>query len=148
MRRTLASLLVAVSAAGLLVGLAGTASASALPVSGDCVAYGDVPHLNVGGTSRIVTTGTFSCAAAHPGMAITVCIEEMYGVAGPWYSRGCTSDSDLNELRTSLTATHSMSVPVYATYLRTVVRGTNADGSSVNYTSPPVFWFNCACYIG
>ena len=150
MRRPLASLLVAVSTAGMLVGLSGTASAAAAPVSskGGCVAAADVPHLDVGGSSRIVTTGRFECVSAATGTTITVCIEEQYSTTGPWYSRGCTTASDPSEYRTSISATHSMYVPVYATWLRTSVTASNAAGGAATYTSPPAFWFNCACYIG
>ena len=146
MRRTLASLVVLVSTAGLLVGLAGTASAAA--VSTGCAAVSDVPHLNVGGSSRIVTTGRFECLAAATGMTITVCIQEQYNATSPWWSRGCTTVNDLYEYRSSISATHSMSVPVYATWLRTTVTARNDAGHSSTFASPPAFWFNCACYIG
>lgn len=149
MRRTLASLFVLVSTAGLVVGLGGAASASAAPVSANgCVAYAEPPHLDVLKSSRIVATGTLSCLAAATGMTIEVCIEEQYSATSPWWSRGCTTVSDPNELRENISATHSMSVPVYATFLRTTVRGWNAAGKSASFTSPPVWWFNCACYIG
>ena len=150
MRRSLTSSFVLLAAAVITVGLSGTASAAAAPVSskGGCVAAADVPHLDVGGTNRIITTGRFECATAATGTKITVCIEEQYSTTGPWYSRGCTTASDLYEYRTAISATHSMSVPVYATWLRTSVTASNAAGGAATYTSAPVFWFNCACYIG
>ncbi len=150
MRRSLASLFVLVSTAGLLVGLGGTASAATAPVSSNgCVAYSDVPHLDVlGRSSRIVATGTLSCLAEAKGMTIEVCIEEQYALDAPWRSRGCTTVSDPNEYRDTISATHEASVPVYATWLRATVRGWNAAGKSATFTTPPTFWFNCACYIG
>ncbi|HEV2891239.1 MAG TPA: hypothetical protein VGX28_12765 [Frankiaceae bacterium] len=150
MRRTLASFFVLVSTAGLLVGLGGTASAAEAPVSSNgCVAYSDVPHLDVvKQSSRIVSTGTLSCLAESTGMTIEVCVEEQYAVDAPWWKRGCVKVTDLNEYRDTIEATVSVSVPVYATWLRTTVRGWNAAGKSATFATPPTFWFNCACYIG
>ena len=145
MRRTLASFFVLVSTAGLLAGLGGTASAAdvALP---RCAAVAEPPHLRVGGT-RMYSTGTFSCLNAAPGMSVTVCIEERYSVDGPWWSSGCTTVKD-TESRSSIEATHSIGVPVSATFLRATVTGVNANGDRASFTTPPVWWFNCACYIG
>jgi hypothetical protein len=143
----LSSLLVLASSALLVIGLGGTASASALPVNGSCYAYTEPPHLVVG-SSGLYATGTYSCNTPSTGMKVTVCIEEQYALDAPWWSRGCTTVSDLYELRSSVQATHRASVPVYATYLRATVTGTNSRGETVTFATPPVFWFNCACYIG
>lgn len=147
MRRATKSLLVLLSAAALVTGMAGAASASSAISANGCVAYAEPPHLLVGSTSGLYSTGTFTCAADAPGMTITVCIEEQYSPTAPWWSRGCTTHTDL-EARSTISATHRMSIPVYFTYLRATVYGSNAYGQSASFTTPPVPWFNCACYIG
>jgi hypothetical protein len=147
MRRSLTSLLVLASAAMLTVGMAGTASAAEAVAASPCVAVAEPPHLKVGGARRYSTGSVNSTSAAY-GLSVTVCIEEQYAVDAPWWSRGCTTVKDLYEARSSIEATASTSVPVYATYLRATVTGVNSRGDRSTFTTPPVFWFNCACYIG
>lgn len=146
MRRLLASFVVLLSAAAFTVTLGNASTASEAALS-PCVAYGEPPHLKPLSGTRLYATGTFTCTSAAPGMTVTVCIEESYNGTGSWWSRGCTTVSD-PESRTRVSATEEASVPVYATFLRTRVVGSNAYGQRASFTTPPVFWFNCACYIG
>lgn len=147
MRRSLASFLVLVSTGALVVGLGGTASASSVTVSTDCVAVTEPPHLKPLTGTRLYSTGTFHCLAEATGMKVTVCIEEQYSPTAAWWSRGCTTNTDV-ESTSTISVTHSMSVPVYATFLRATVTGVNDRGETASFTTPPVWWFNCACYIG
>lgn len=147
MRRSLAALLVVASTAAFTVTLGSGATASTAAAISTCVAVGEPPHLRPGAGTRLYATGTFTCATAATGMRVTVCVEEQYSLTAPWWSRGCTTVSD-TEPRTTVEATHTMGVPVYATFLRTTVYGTNDKGQTASFRTPPVFWFNCACYIG
>jgi hypothetical protein len=149
MRRSLAALAVPVLAALCTVSLAGAASAAPPLPTGPCRAYSDVPHLDVGQSSHLVTTGTFSCDFASPLMSITVCIEEESSVGAEWWQRDCASLSQTVET-TQVQETLLGSVPVYATYLRTHVYGYIGESIEpvAEWTTPPVFWFNCACYVG
>ena len=144
-RRALTSLFVLLTTAVLTAGLGGSASAATAAPS--CAAFTEPPHLRVGGT-RMYSTGQFDCLDEVLGMTVTVCIEEQYSATAAWYSRGCTTVKDLYEWRDSIEATHSISIPVYATFLRATVTGTNARGDRATFTSPPLWWFNCACYLG
>jgi len=145
MRRSLATLLVLASAAMLTVGTAGAASAE--PVPAPCVAVVEPPHLKLGGT-QLYATGSFTCTEAAYGMTVTVCIEEQYALDAEWWTRDCATEEELGEARTYIEATASTFVPVYATYVRATVTGTNARGDVSTFATPPVFWFNCACYVG
>jgi hypothetical protein len=120
------------------------ASASYAAVS-SCAAVGDVPHL-IPNRSGIHSSGTFRCLDAAPGMTITVCIEEQIGT-GTWWQRGCASKT-AGEATDTVDQTVTVSVMVYSTLLRTTVSGHNDTGATASYKSPPIFWFNCACYIG
>lgn len=149
MRRSLASsVFVLASAAALVVGLGGTAVAG--PVSDGCLAVVEPPHLDVGKTNQIVATGSFSCYEAATGMTVEVCIEERYTATpeSEWWLHGCTTVTEPDELRDTIEATHSISMPVYATFLRATVRGVNDAERTASSRSAPVWWFNCACYIG
>ncbi len=148
MRRSLAPLFVLLSSALLTVSLAGTASAAPPLPTGPCRAYSDVPHLDVGKSSHLVTTGTFTCDFASPLMTITVCIEEQYNLQAEWWQRECASLTQPEET-TQVQETLLGSVPVYATYLRTHVYGYLGESIEpvAEWVTPPVFWFNCACYI-
>lgn len=149
MRRSLRSSFVLAAAATLVVSLAGTASATGtttLPVDGSCAAVVEPPHLRPGG-SRLWATGRFECLEPVAMMEVTVCIEERYGIDGPWWSNGCTKAGSY-EVGYSVEATHSIGVPVTFVTLRSTVTGTNANGDKVFMASPPTPWFNCACYIG
>ena len=149
MRRSLAALAVPVLAALCTVSLAGPASAAPPLPTGPCRAYSDVPHLDLGRSSHLVTTGTFSCDFPSPLMTITVCIEEEYTVGAEWWQRECATLSQDVET-TQIQETVLGSVPVYATYLRTHVYGYIGESIEpvAEWVTPPVFWFNCACYIG
>ena len=147
MRRSLTALFVLASSALITVSLAGTASASAISAS-PCRAYSDVPHLQVGGGTRLTSQGTFSCNDVAPGMTVKVCIEESSdATASTWWSRGCTTLSQVEDTN-QIVANVFVSVPVYATFLRTHVEGVNSLNQKATWNSPPVWWFNCACYVG
>lgn len=140
MRRLAYSLVPALALAALAVPFAGTSYAST------CAAVAQPPHLMVN-ESEIHASGTFACGDAATGMTVTVCIEEEYTVTGEWFSLGC-------DTTTATTKTHAVygvaGVPqmVYSTYLRTTVLGTNDAGDTAGAKSAPMFWFNCACYVG
>jgi hypothetical protein len=141
-RRSLAS--ATVLAVALALPLGGTASA------GTCVTAGDVPHL-VPNENGIHATGVFDCADAAEGMSITVCIEERFaniGGAEDWWSHGCETTSATDGAVSSITGTMTIQMMVYSTYLRTTVTAVNNAGDQGTFTSPPMFWFNCACYVG
>jgi hypothetical protein len=146
MRRLLASAVVLLSAAAFTVTLGNASNAAEVALS-PCAAYGEPPHLKPLSGTRLYATGTFTCASAAPGMTVTVCIDESSTGTGPWWSRGCTTATEYERV-SSISATEAASVPVYATFLRTRVHGSNANGGSASFTTPPIFWFNCACYIG
>jgi hypothetical protein len=142
-RRSLASATVLALSAALALPLGGTAYA------GTCTAAGDVPHL-VPNENGIHATGVFGCAEAATGMSVTVCIEERFtNVTGEdtWFSDGCAT-TVANAAATSVTGTVEIPMMVYSTLLRTTVTAVNDNGDTAAFTSPPMFWFNCACYVG
>lgn len=149
MRRSLAASIVLLSSALLAVSLTGTASAAPPLPTGPCRAYSDVPHLDVGHSTHLVTTGTFSCDFSSPLMGITVCIEEQSNPDAEWWQRECATLSQTEETN-QIQETVLGSVPVYATYLRTHVYGYIGESIEpvAEWVTPPVFWFNCACYVG
>lgn len=123
----------------LAVPFAGTASAAA------CLAVAVPPHF-VPWRSRIEGAGSFRCDQPAAGMTITVCVEEDLGSQG-WWQRGCETVTAEGEAET-VSAKVAVDVMVYSTFLRTTVVASNANGDTAQVESPPVFWFNCACYIG
>ena len=128
----------------LAVPMSGTASAAT------CVAVAEPPHL-VPGEGGIHASGTFHCAdGAFTGMTVTVCIEERFilGSDDPtWYSHGCETTVAEGAAQT-VVGRVTVDMMVYSTYLRTTVTAINDNGDAGQTESPPVFWFNCACYIG
>jgi hypothetical protein len=142
-RRSLASAAVLALSVAFVLPLGGTASA------GTCAAAGDVPHL-VPNENGIHATGWFACADAAPGMTVTVCIEERYTyLTGEtaWFERGCATTTEA-EPSTRIKGTVEIPMMVYSTWLRTRVTALNGTGDTATYTSPRMFWFNCACYVG
>ncbi|HWL35694.1 MAG TPA: hypothetical protein VNQ77_05825 [Frankiaceae bacterium] len=139
MRRTLA---VAATAATLLVvPLAGSAAATG------CAATSG-PALYRYGTGSIAGRGTFGCDEAATGMTVTVCVEQSHDVqAETWTPLGCVTTTEL-EAVDEVSAVAEIGVPVYATWLRTSTTGVNDTGATATSVSLPVWWFNCACYIG
>jgi hypothetical protein len=143
-RRSLASATVLALSAALVLPLGGVASASA------CVTAGDVPHL-VANENGIHAAGVFGCADPAEGMSITVCIEERFlSIAGAeeWWSRGCETTTEPDGAVSTITGSVTVPMMVYSTYLRTTVTAVNNAGDAGTFTSPPMFWFNCACYVG
>lgn len=144
-RRSIASLFVLIASTVFVVSLGSAASAAAVSAY-PCQAVSEPPHLVVG-NSRLHAEGTFHCVTAATGMTITVCIQEQSSPTAAWWTRACTTNKELESASTvSVDATSS--VPVYATYLRATVHGVNDRGETADFATPPVFWFNCACYIG
>jgi hypothetical protein len=130
--------------AALALPLGGTAYA------GTCAAAGDVPHL-APGRYGILAHGMFTCADPAEGMSVTVCIEEASLNAGgeqTWFSRGCETTANVDGATTSVSGEVEVQMMVYSTTLRTTVTALNAAGDTGTFTSPPMFWFNCACYVG
>lgn len=139
MRRTLA--VAATAATLLIVPLAGSAAA------GGCTATSG-PALYRYGTGRIAGRGTFGCDEAATGMTVTVCVEQSHDVqAETWLPLGCATVTEA-EAVTGVSAVAEISVPVYAVWLRTSTTGVNDAGLTATSASLPVWWFNCACYIG
>lgn len=140
--RSLAPLLALTTA--LTVPLTGTAYAAG------CSGFAVPPHLNVERTG-IEGSGSMHCESAATNMTVTVCVEELAGgllaVNAEWWSLGCTTTSTV-EATTDVQGTVVVQMPVYSTYLRTTVTGTNDNGDTVATKSVPVWWFNCACYVG
>jgi hypothetical protein len=139
MRRTLA---VAATAATLVVvPLAGSAAATG------CTATSG-PALYRYGTGRIAGRGSYGCDEAATGMTVTVCVEQSHDVqAETWVPLGCATVTELDAV-SRVSAVAEIGVPVYATWLRTSTTGTNDAGVTASSVSPPVWWFNCACYVG
>jgi hypothetical protein len=142
MNRSLLTLLVAPALAFVgLVGPLGTAS-----YAGTCATVAEPPHLVVG-ENGIHASGTFGCADPVSGIAVTVCIEEQSSVNGVWWARGCKTTKEAEESQV-VTGTVEIPMMVYSTFLRTTVKVVDDAGDAGAAKSPPVFWFNCACYIG
>lgn len=142
MRRRLV-LLVTVLPVALTGPLAGTAHAAT------CAAVAVPPHF-VPWRGTIEASGTFRCDQPAPGMTLTVCVEELLGdltSQQEWFVRGCETAVAEGETE-ALSSRVAVDVMVYSTYLRTTVSAANANGDVAETKSPPVFWFNCACYIG
>ena len=144
MRRRTAIPFVSLLAAALSAPLTGAAYAESLT----CAAYGIPPHLEPG-RYDLWASGTFSCVGDAEGMRVIVCAQEQDGGLGSqtWRTLGC--ETAYGEGATdSISAEVGVPVMVYATFLRVTVTGTNADGHTATFTSPPIYWFNGACYIG
>lgn len=127
------------------VPLAGTASAHER-----CSAFAVPPHL-VPGEYGLRASGSMHCSAAATNMTITVCVEEwndaLLGTGGEWWQRGCATTTQA-EATQDLNGEVVVSMPVYATYLRATVTGSNDNGDTAAAKSAAVYWFNCACYVG
>jgi hypothetical protein len=142
MNRSLLALLVTPAlAAAALVGPLGTAS-----YAGTCATVAEPPHL-VYGEYGIHASATYGCAEPVSGIAVTVCVEERNGVTGEWWSRGCATTAQEEAARTA-TGTVTVDVMVYSTWLRTTATVVDGAGGTGAAKTPPVFWFNCACYVG
>jgi hypothetical protein len=142
MNRTLVTLLAAPALAfTALVGPLGTAS-----YAGTCAAVAEPPHL-VPGEIDIHASATFGCGEAATGMTVTVCIEERDGVTGEWWQQGCATTTQAEAAQT-ITGKVQIPMMVYSTWLRTTATAANDAGDTGAAKTPPVFWFNCACYIG
>jgi hypothetical protein len=133
------SLVPALALAALAGPLGGTSYAST------CGAVAEPPHL-MPNEYGIRASGTFGCLEGSTGMTVTVCVEEQDGLGG-WFSRGCNTTTKA-EPANVVTGLVSVDMMVYSTFLRTTVSATNDNGDTAGAKSAPMFWFNCACYVG
>lgn len=139
-RRTAISLVPALVLAALVGPFAGTASAST------CVTVAEPPHL-MPYEYGIRASGTFGCLEGSTGMTVDVCIEELDSFTGEWFLRGCETTTK-TEPANRITGEVHVDMMVYSTFLRTTVTATDDNGDTGETKSPPMFWFNCACYVG
>jgi hypothetical protein len=138
MARRTALLAVPLLALTALVGPLGGAS-----YASTCGALAEPPHL-IPGEIDIHASGTVGCADAVTGMSVTACIEERGGT-GEWWQLGCETATAAAQ---ALTVKVQVPMMVYSTWLRTTVTATDEAGDTAAAKTPPVFWFNCACYVG
>jgi hypothetical protein len=140
--RSLFALLVTPAlAAAALVGPLGGAS-----YAGTCATVAEPPHL-VYGEYGIHASATYGCADPVSGIAVTACIEEENTVTGEWRTLGCETTTQAESARTG-TGSVTVDVMVYSTWLRTTATVVDDAGGTGAAKTPPVFWFNCACYVG
>ncbi len=111
----------------------------------NCAAVAVPAHYNPF-TFTIEGQGEFACREPAAGMTVTVCLEEQLGgvLGGSWYTDACQTVTS-QESTQQIGAKVSTRVPIYGTFFRTVVTGSNANGDTASDKSAPTPWVNCAC---